>query len=157
MLREMIQAGTLKPLPFLGENYRLHARTVLLQLGVTSEALGQSTKLVDPGPDIAQDGAKISRSNHPFTKGITPETSGVFTTPENQNPPSAKLPNHNRRRPPPKAMVKTSVIRRSYRNHGRLVAITQVLKDSARQQLAEANVLDLLVNSIRSRLAAGQR
>lgn len=82
MLREMIQAGTLKPLPFPGENFRLHARTVLLQLGMTGEALGQPPKPGYSNLNTTKGGTQVSRLNHPFTKGITPVESAFLSSRE---------------------------------------------------------------------------
>jgi len=50
-LRRMIQDGRLKPLPFPGDDYRLHARTVLIQMGVMRDALDSSANFTEAKPD----------------------------------------------------------------------------------------------------------
>jgi hypothetical protein len=161
LLREMIQAGIVKPLPFPGENYRLHARTVLLQLGVAGEALGQLAKPLDPTQDAVKGGTSCPERSPGFQHGFTEETtlgaSDNFTTTYKQNPQNPKLKNNNRRYSPPalppKAIAKSSVIRRSYRSHSRLIEVTHLRETSTRQQIAEANVLDVVVNSIKRAVA----
>jgi hypothetical protein len=161
LLLAMIQAGNLKPLSFPGENYRLHARNLLLQLGVAGEALGQPMKPVDLSPDVVKDNTSVPGrfpGFHPgFTEGITPEISEDFTTPDKPSSRRAKLTNSSGRRSPAtqpiKAIEKAFVICRSYHSHGRLIEVTQALGNSTRQQLAEATALDVVVNSLKSRLA----
>jgi len=113
-------------------------------------------KPVDPTQNDVKGGTSFpGRSlgfQHGFTEEITLGASDNFITTYKQNPQSPKLKNNIRRRFPPalspKAIVKSSVIRRSYRSHGRLVEVTHLRGNSTRQQMAESNVLDVVMKSI---------
>jgi len=156
-LYEMIQAGILKPLPFPSENYRLHARTVLLQLGVTDGALWRLAELRAPIPAAVKDDtfvlSRFSRFHCRLKDGMSPDKSAGFRSPDMEHSQSAKLFRSNRQNPPPtqppKIISKRLVICYSYRTHGRLVEVTHMLGNRARQQRAESNVLDVVVNSIK--------
>jgi hypothetical protein len=62
VLKRLIEMGVLKPLPLPGSDYRFHARSVLQQMGVVGESLGNTSlgdsplnRSISSAPAIAPD------------------------------------------------------------------------------------------------------
>lgn len=162
VLRDMIGNGTLKPLPFPGADHRLHARSVLLQMGIAGEALGNfqaSTSTTNSTLAKADHnrGARADNGNVSAPAATTQPANEVTdnTVAERARNELAKAEARLNGVGKPKGPAarnpepKEKVVRRSYESHGRVVEVTYRFGDSPRHRLAESNLLDVVVSALK--------
>lgn len=156
VLRDMIGSGVLKPPPFPGADPRLHARSVLLQLGIAGNALDSrptATNTSSPGREHdrnAKPGKGLLCRHAPESQsdaGFTEEAEIQRQQLADMTSASSKRLGESRpaRIPEPKE----TIVRRSYESHGRKIEATYRLGNSPRHKLAEANLLDIVVGSLK--------
>ena len=158
LLREMIGKGTLKPLPFPGTDCRLHARTVLLQLGIDGEALGNRPTTTNASPAgannnrISKMGKGLLYRHAPESQSDVDDGSTEEAEPRRKPSPGIETSFNTQKaesRPTCNPEPEVTVVRRSYECHGRKIEVTYRLGDGARHRLAESNLLDAVVTSLK--------
>ena len=162
VLRELIGKGTLKPLPLPGADYRLHARTVLLQMGIAGEALGNhsSATTTTNNPAGGANNSRVSKMGKGLLYRHAPDSdshaddgSTDEVEPRRKQSVGTGISTSTTQkvesRPPRNPEPKETIIRRCYESHGRKVEVTVRLGDSARHRLAESNLLDVVVSSLK--------
>lgn len=134
---EMISTGQLKKLPFPGE-LRLHARTVLEQLGVSSGDSGGNDQSAAP---FQAGGSGNNGVPQVYQSGEAEATSTKVHT---QKPAPPVRP---AKQPDQRSVVKPVVTKRSSIWSGRTVEVTYVT-GGLQATMAEAAVLDVLVANL---------